>query len=100
MVSGAHDEEVRGCRRAYERTSLLYLQECVEARSRVRTGQRWDADVRVDGGKPGSSTRVWRLLDVDKHVDDEAAERGHHDTPDEKDSRDGSSGGVLRGRSP
>jgi hypothetical protein len=46
----------------------LYLLKCVEAK-RARTNNRWDAGVRAGGGKPGSSARVWRSLDVDLHDD-------------------------------
>jgi hypothetical protein len=71
----------------------MYLQECVVAR-RVRTDQRWDVDVRARCGKPGSSARVWRSLDVDQHVDVEPAGRGQHDTNSKEDCRDGGSGEV------
>jgi hypothetical protein len=53
----------------------IYLQEFVVSR-RVRTDQRLDAGVGAGGGKPGSCARVWRSLDVDKHVDVEPTERG------------------------
>jgi hypothetical protein len=71
----------------------MYLQKCVVARG-VRTDQRWDAGVGAGGGKPASSARVWRSLDVDEHVDVEPAERGQHDTRSEEDCSDGRSGEV------
>jgi hypothetical protein len=76
----------------------MYLHACVEAR-RVRTDQRWDVGVEPSGGNPRSNARVWRSLDVDQHVDVELAEMGQHDTNNEEDYRDGSSGEVWRRRS-
>jgi hypothetical protein len=55
---------------------------------------RWDAGVGASGGKPGSSTRTWRSLEVDQHVDVEPAERGQHNTIHEEDFRDGRSCAV------
>jgi hypothetical protein len=69
----------------------MYLHECVEAR-RVQTDQRWDAGVGAGDGKPGSSARVWRSLDVDQLADVEPVERGQRDTTNEEECRDGRSG--------
>jgi hypothetical protein len=74
----------------------MCLQEYVMEK-RVRTDQRWDAGVGASGGKPRSSARVGRSLDVDEHNDVELAERGQHDTNNEEDYRDGKSAEV-RGR--
>jgi hypothetical protein len=43
-----------------------------------------------------SNARIWRSLEVDQHADVEPAERGHHDTNNEEDCRDGRSGEVWR----
>jgi hypothetical protein len=63
---------------------------------RVRTDQRWDADVGDGGGKSGSCARVCYSLHVDHPTDVEPAERGQHDTNREEDRRDGRSGEVWR----
>jgi hypothetical protein len=55
-----------------------------------------DAGVGAGGGKPGSNAKVWRSLDVSQYANVEKAERGEHDTNNEKGYRDGRSGEVRR----
>jgi hypothetical protein len=75
---------------------LRQTKKLVYGGERVRTDQRWDAGVRDGCGKPGSNAWVWRSLDVGQHVDVEPAERGQHDTSNEKDYSDVRSGEIWR----
>jgi hypothetical protein len=89
---------------SYLRGWGMYFQECVVKR-RVHTDQRWVQGVRVGGGKPGSSARVQRSLDVDQPSYVEPAEKGQHDNNTEEDCRVGRSGevwwrGVLEDQPP
>jgi hypothetical protein len=65
---------------------------------RVRRDQRWVVGIGAGAGKPGSSARVRRSLNVDKLADVEPAAKRQHNHSSEDYYRDGRSGEVMKTR--